>query len=529
MSKSLQFDAKAQQFLDSALESSDSVFLTWKAWTGKTTLLQHFLATTEKQCVVLAPTWVAALHVWGQTIHSFFQFSTWVTIAEAEKKARARLREDGELFSMLDVLVIDEISMVRADMFDCIDRYLRIVKMSPEPFGGAQLILVGDLFQLAPIVSSKERVFFSQTYASSYFFSAHVVVQDGFRFSYVELERVHRQEDNEFVRMLNGMRVNQTVQADLDALNTRVVSDWSIDEWTMFLAAKNKTVDEINIQQLIDLPWEPRVFTWYKSSGFSASYFPTAPRLTLKVWAQVMFVVNGEERVNGTLWKVVAMDEEEEIVSVQIFDGPVVDVWPHTWKVTEYHVSEDEEWLQSEEVGSFTQLPLKLARACTIHKAQWKTFERLIVDVEWMFAHGQAYVALSRCRSLEWLHLVTPLQLKDIKTDWHIVKFFQQLHLQSQMQQLSHDNKMQLIKQAIDQQNDLSVTYMNGKGEVSERTVTPMRVWKRNYRWFSYIGVLWDCHETNKQMVFDVEKILDVNVRSNKKWGVWSEEWGVDN
>ena len=317
-------------------KTSNNLFLTGKAGTGKSTLLRQFIAHTQKNIAVLAPTGVAALNVWGSTIHSFFQIPPVVTEKTLKKEAKSQI--GNPKFTELDAIVIDEISMVRADLFDHINRYLQIVCKNKKPFGGIQMLLIGDLYQLPPVVRRDEAEFFRQTYASPYFFSSNVVTSGKFTFTFLELETVYRQQDQLFLSFLNAIRTKNLTTTTFDQLNQQGVrtDDWEIAPWEMYLAGKNDVVDRINLQKLEELPGEAQLFLGSLDGVMREHSLPTETELWLKVWAQVMFVVNDPKGrwVNGTLG--VITDMKHKSLTVQIFGGEEVQVTPHIWKVSLY-------------------------------------------------------------------------------------------------------------------------------------------------------------------------------------------------
>lgn len=415
----------AREALRIMQETTEHLFLTWKAGTGKSTLLTYFLQTTKKDVVILAPTWVAALNVGGQTIHSFCKFSTTVTLEEAKKSWMKFLKDD--MMQAIDMIVIDEISMVRADMLDCVDVFLQTARGTTLPFGGIQMVFVGDLYQLPPIVTSTERAYFQHVYPSAYFFDAKLFSRPDWMMQFIELEMVYRQKDSIFLDILNKIR-NKTIQtAELKQLNAQVKkAPTKIPLGSLYLVAKNATAELINQQELDRLPWDTRTFGANVSGRFEQKNFPTAQQLQIKVGAQVMFIANDNvtsQRVNGTLGVITAIDEEESSVRVQIFGWEEVEVVPHEWKVRQYVYDHQKKELSSEAVGSFTQLPLKLCWSTTIHKSQWKTYEQVIFDASGIFEKGQLYVALSRCRTLEWIHLISPIKLTQAMIDYRVTEF----------------------------------------------------------------------------------------------------------
>lgn len=411
------------------LEAGHNLFITGKAGTGKSTLLQLFRRTTDRRVAVLAPTGVAALNIGGQTIHSFFGFPPHLfNPQELKKKKRFQ-----QLFSQLDTLIIDEISMVRADLLDHIDYFLRLNLGSMRPFGGLQLVFFGDLFQLPPVVSSAaERQYFSHTYASPYFFAARVM-QD-FDFQAIELHKAYRQENRLFLRLLDAIRLNQAEADELELLNSRCLPGFQSEKHYITLSARNITVDTINRRELEALEQPARAYLASIQGDFPLSQYPAEAVLSLKPGARVMLLRNdpGRQFVNGSLGTVVALTDD--VIKVQLEDederqGKIVEVTRVVWEIIRYVFDKHQpEQLSTEIIGSFRQFPLRLAWAVTIHKAQGKTFDRVLVDLGGgAFEHGQTYVALSRCRSLEGVVLRQPLRQRDILVDEQVVDYYQRL------------------------------------------------------------------------------------------------------
>ncbi len=421
--QALELSGDFKYALDLIEKTNASIFITGRAGTGKSTLLQLFKNTTRKKTIVLAPTGVAALNVGGQTIHSFFKFPAKFITKKDIKKHRNR-----KLFERIEVLIIDEISMVRADLLDNIDHFLRLNRENIKPFGGVQVVFFGDLFQLPPVVSSElEHDLFSNFYESPYFFSAKVF-QD-FSMEMLELQKIYRQEARYFIRLLDAVRTNRLDNDDLEDLNERYIPDWKSDDFYITLSARNATVDQINQKELNLIPLPEQVYFAQIKGDFNPRLFPTEQALKLKLNAQVMFVRNDPERqfVNGTIGKIVKLEPKTISVMVEERDGRkrYIDVPQVDWKIMRYKQGNNND-IETETVGTFTQYPLKLAWAITIHKSQGKTFDRVIIDLgKGAFEHGQTYVALSRCRSLEGIVLKQPLRKSDIRTDERIVEFYE--------------------------------------------------------------------------------------------------------
>ncbi len=417
------------------------VFLTGKAGTGKTTFLRQLRQQTAKRLVIIAPTGVAAVNAGGMTIHSLFQFPFGPLLPGAEGPELHYNPEKRELLQRLELLVIDEISMVRPDVLDALDAILRNLRGNSYAFGGVQLLLIGDLAQLSPIIRDEEWQLLRAHYTTPYFFSSQVMR----RSSYVriELEKVYRQSDPVFVGILNGMR-EQSLSADqLAALNSRFVADFVPPQEEAFitLTTHNKIAQQVNTERLDALHG---IATEYKASirgEFPADAYPTETALLLKVGAQVMFVKNDtspEKRYyNGKIAKVVKL--ESDTVHVQTPEGLEIAVQALEWSNVKYQL--EGEQVAESNAGSFAQIPLRLAWAITIHKSQGLTFDKAIVDVSGAFAHGQAYVALSRCRSLEGLVLRHPVSERNIIGDPQVIKF------NTDAQQYTPDQQALLVHQ----------------------------------------------------------------------------------
>ena len=408
------------------LEKGANMFITGRAGTGKSTLLKLFRNTSRKNTVVVAPTGIAALNVSGQTIHSFFGFPP-----KPLDRADIKKRRNRKIYQKLEILIIDEISMVRADLLDNIDFFLRINRENPDPFGGVQVVFFGDLFQLPPVVSSDvEAALFKLHYESPYFFSSNVL-QDGFELQKLELRKTYRQESRYFIRLLDAIRVNQIDYDDLEDLNERYQPNFESENFFITLSARNKTVDDLNRKELLKIPTDPQHYRGSVTGFFNPKLYPTEIDLNLKVGAQVMFIKNDPQKqfVNGTIGKVMRMEKEFIRVETSDFKGGKkhIDVKQVDWEIMKYKTDPmKDDRIESEVVGTFTQYPLKLAWAITIHKSQGKTFDRVIIDLgRGAFEHGQTYVALSRCRTLEGIVLKQRIRPRDIMVDPRIVEFYE--------------------------------------------------------------------------------------------------------
>lgn len=405
--------------------SREPLFITGKAGTGKSTLLQHFRQNTKKNVVVVAPTGVAALNVAGQTIHSFFGFpSRMLEPKDIRKKYYTKIYEK------LDTLVIDEISMVRAEMLDNIDYFLRLNRNRPtEPFGGVRVVFFGDLFQLPPVIATpEEREFFQTVYESAYFFSAKIFKQLNLRM--IELKQVYRQTDRHFIQLLDAVRQNRVDYDELADLNERHDPEFADTDSYITLSARNATVLALNKSKLDSLSAVEETFIGTLTGDFTETNTPAELILKLKVGAQVMFVRNDPDRrfVNGTIGKIVALSYDSIRVAIRNVDDTqtVIDVEKAKWESFKYKLNA-QNVIEAEVTGSYTQYPLKLAWAITIHKSQGKTFDRVIIDLgRGAFEHGQTYVALSRCRTLSGIVLKQALTPRDIMTDERVVEFYEQ-------------------------------------------------------------------------------------------------------
>ena len=417
--------------LDTLEKEGKSMFITGRAGTGKSTLLQLFKQTTRKKTAVLAPTGVAALNVQGQTIHSFFGFPPRI-ITPQEATKRVTRKDKLRLYRNLEVLVIDEISMVRADILDGINQFLQVNRENLQPFGGVQVVLFGDPYQLPPVVTNDpvERAYFQDFYDSPYFFSSQVFKEAGDHIEMVELGKVFRQESRHFLRLLEAIRTNEIDYDDLEDLNERWMPDFTPEEGYITLCARNATADRINRNALSGLPGDEEVFQAEVKGKFDPTLYPVESAMKLRLGAQVMFVKNDQEKqfVNGTIGKVVTLKKNKIVVQVEEANGKMrsIDVKPMDWEIMRYRSTVTGD-LETETIGSFKQYPLKLAWAITIHKSQGKTFDRVLIDLGGgAFEHGQLYVALSRCRTLEGVMLRQAIRPRDVITDDQVVDFFTQ-------------------------------------------------------------------------------------------------------
>jgi ATP-dependent exoDNAse (exonuclease V) alpha subunit len=423
------------------LQTNDLIYLTGKAGSGKTTFLKYIKKITSKKTVVLAPTGVAALNAGGQTIHSFFKIAPSVYLPD-DYRLRTLPNPDLDdkrtifdnfkfkkghknLIRKMELLIIDEVSMVRCDLLDVIDKLLRVFReRESEPFGGVQVVLIGDAFQLPPIAQKDQWELLKEYYETPFFFNSLVLSQN--KPYYIELKKIYRQQDKKFIDLLNRVRINKVTQEDIELLNSRFKPSVFKNDNTDYItiATHNSIVDNTNKRKLEELTSRQQSYEAAVSGDFPDKMMPTDKILNLKVGSQIMFIRNDVEKkryYNGKLGKIKKLDKDKIIVELK--DKKEIEVKKYTWHNIKYTWNAKERKINEEILGEFKQFPIKLAWAVTVHKCQGLTFENVIADLKQSFSPGQVYVALSRCTSLEGLILKSRISRYVIKTDPHVIKF----------------------------------------------------------------------------------------------------------
>ncbi len=434
--------AEANFVLQFINQTNRSIFLTGKAGTGKTTLLKEIIKSTHKNCVVVAPTGIAALNAGGVTIHSMFQLpfggfipdnSTPQFLENSKFETKATLRRHFKMSGLkksviqnMELLIIDEVSMLRSDLMDAIDFMLQSVRRKNLPFGGVQVLFIGDLLQLPPIVRDEEWRTLRSYYKGKFFFHSHVIQQNPPL--YIELSKIFRQTDEQFISVLNNLRNNQITKKDIQILNQFVQPnfDLKVNKGYITLTTHNVKADTINSQSLLDLKGKSKVYKALIVDDFPEKIYPLEEKLELKIGAQVMFVKNDlsfeKNYFNGKMGIIKSLSDEEIMVYFPE-ENKIIEVERYEWQNIRYYVDENTKEINEEVLGTFTHYPIKLAWAITVHKSQGLTFDKAALDVSQVFLPGQAYVALSRLRSLNGLVLLSPLQMNGISSDQDVMQY----------------------------------------------------------------------------------------------------------
>ncbi len=434
--------AEANYVLQFINQTNRSIFLTGKAGTGKTTLLKEIIKSTHKNCVVVAPTGIAALNAGGVTIHSMFQLpfggfipdnSTPQFLENSKFETKATLRRHFRMSGLkksviqnMELLIIDEVSMLRSDLMDAIDFMLQSVRRKNLPFGGVQVLFIGDLLQLPPIIRDDEWRTLRSYYKGKFFFHSHVIQQNPPL--YIELSKIFRQTDEQFISVLNNLRNNQISQSDIQILNQFVQPNFDLkaNKGYITLTTHNVKADSINSQSLIDLKGKSKVYKALLVDDFPDKIYPLEEKLELKVGAQVMFIKNDlsfdKNYFNGKMGVIKSLSDEEIMVHFPE-ENKTIEVERYEWQNIRYYVDENTKEINEEVLGTFTHYPIKLAWAITVHKSQGLTFDKAALDVSQVFLPGQAYVALSRLRSLNGLVLLSPLQMNGISSDQDVMQY----------------------------------------------------------------------------------------------------------
>lgn len=428
------FNKEQQKAFELVRDTNSSIFITGKAGTGKTTFVKRIQEEINKTFLVLAPTGIASLKVGGQTIHSVFRLpfdviTPEIRLWEDQNSNPGRYQKTKNLLKLVDTIIVDEVSMVRCDIVDAMDRILRHVMSTNQPFGGKQVIFVGDLCQLPPVVKREESIILSRYYGgvSPFFYKAHVIKR--MNLPKIEFRKVYRQTDGEFINLLNKMRSGEVTCRDLEFINNNIAAPKDSDDYFVTLATRNNVASDINYGKLAELEGEEFIYEGIISGNFKKSDCPVPMTLKLKVGAQVIICRNKcvEGCVNGTIAKVIELGDDNIKIALQ--DGSEQYVAPATWTNYEKVANEETKEIENREIGSFTQFPIKLAWAITIHKSQGMTFDRMHFDLSGgVFASGQTYVAISRMRSLDGLTLSSAIMPHHIMVNPEVTEFYKTLN-----------------------------------------------------------------------------------------------------
>ncbi len=501
--------------MDVMENSNRHVFITGKAGTGKSTLLDYFRSNTRKEVAVLAPTGVAALNVQGQTIHSFFGFKPSIT----PDKVKRISGSDGDIYREFDTIIIDEVSMVRADLLDCVEKFLRLNGPDRKRwFGGVQMVFVGDLYQLPPVVASTEKEIFTHRYETPYFFSASMFNEPTFDMEFIELEKVYRQTDEEFIALLNAIRNRTCTNGDMEKLNERLDPTFVPPKEAFYvtLTSTNELATTRNLEKLASLSGPLVQYASVVTGVFDRSSLPAEETLRFKMGAQVMLVNNDKEGrwVNGSIGRVSGIEKEtggEDMVMVTLHDGSVCEVAPCTWEIFEYQYDRATKRISTRKTGAFTQYPIRLAWAVTIHKSQGKTFDKVVIDIgRGAFAHGQVYVALSRCTSLAGITLVQPITKAHIRTDWRVARFLTRFQYKKADELVGYEERRRIIEDAMRRGLNLEILYLKPDDTKSRRIVQPISIEQMEYKGKAFEGLRAYCLLRKGERAFRIDRILEI-------------------
>lgn len=408
--KEIKFDKYSKKALVTMQMTNNNLYLTWKAWAGKSTTVNFFISKTKKKFVLLGTTGISAVNIWGQTIHSFFGITP-------KGKVKTMSNEKKEAIQNADVFIIDEVSMLRADLFDLLNKIMQFVMGNDEFLGGKQFIFVWDLYQLPPVVTNSELdEAFKEKYDWPFFFNGKTF--DRSKFEVVELQKVHRQNEPEFINALNAIRTGYKWKDVLDVFNKQIVLPHEVNKKAIYLGTTNAIVDRINRERLDALPWEQYEFSAIVGWEYAKEDYPTERVIKLKIGARVMFTKNDALYSNGTLGEIVDIFKSK--IKIKTDDDIMVELERFTWKNTDGEDEHGEDIV----IGQFIQFPIKLGFATTIHKSQGKTFDNIVIDLwRWAFTEWQTYVGISRGTNLEGVQIITEVQPRDIKTSYKVKQF----------------------------------------------------------------------------------------------------------
>jgi len=513
----IEINQEFRKALDIMENSNRHMFITGKAGTGKSTLLDYFRQTTDKEVAVLAPTGVAALNIQGQTIHSFFNFKPGIT----PEKIKKAVGQGAGIYKEFDTIIIDEVSMVRADILDCVEKFLRINgPYRKQWFGGVQMIFIGDLYQLPPVVTTAEKEIFIDRYKTPYFFSAQVFREQTFDMEFIELEKVYRQTEADFIELLNSIRNRSCTDEDMEKLNLNHHPDFipPDDGFYITLTSTNELATVRNMEKLDALPGAAVHYNGLLSGAFDRSSLPTEEMLKLKPGAQVMLVNNDKygRWVNGTLGRVSGIerkDGEGECILVKIQNGATVEVTPNTWELFEYQYDKTTKHISTRKTAAFTQYPIRLAWAVTIHKSQGKTFDKVVIDIgRGTFAHGQVYVALSRCTSFAGIILTKKITKAHIRMDWRVVHFLTRFQYKKADEKVSYNDRRKIIDDAIKREMSLEILYLKPDDTKSLRKIRPISIEHMEYKGKTFEGLRAFCYLRKKERAFRIDRILEITI-----------------